>query len=76
MPPVRKDEQLTAAALNPWAGDSRECGVVMCEKCAELDRRISLLRAMMENMSDPSTVESANKLIHEMEAQKAGFHPE
>jgi hypothetical protein len=48
----------------------------MCDKCAELDRRISLLKTMIENMADPSSVEAADRLIREMEAKKAEYHPE
>jgi hypothetical protein len=49
---------------------------VMCWKCIELDRRIGHLRRMMEQLSDPLTIEAANKMIEEMEAEKAKLHPE
>jgi len=48
----------------------------MCDKCAELDRRIGHLRKMIELLEDPGTVEAANKLIEQMEATKATFHRE
>jgi hypothetical protein len=46
----------------------------MCAKCEELDRRIGLLKTMIENMADPATVESANKMIEKMQAEKARLH--
>jgi hypothetical protein len=48
----------------------------MCEKCAELDRRIDHLRSMVEKLADPQTLAAANKLIEEMESEKAQLHPE
>lgn len=51
----------------------RELG--MCEKCAEIDRRIGHIRTMIANLAAPDTVAAANKLIEEMEARKAQLHP-
>jgi hypothetical protein len=48
----------------------------MCDKCTELDRRMGLLKKMIERLEDPSTVEAANKLIEQMEVTKATLHPE
>ena len=42
----------------------------MCDKCLEVDRRIGLLKRMIEQLADPGTIEAANKLIEEMEATK------
>jgi hypothetical protein len=47
----------------------------MCEKCAELDRRIDHLRRMIEQLQDLQTMDAANQLIEEMEAKKAKLHP-
>ena len=47
----------------------------MCDKCLEVDRRIGLLKRMIEQLVDPATLEAANKLIEEMEATKP-LHPE
>jgi hypothetical protein len=60
-----------------YAGDnSRKCGELrMCEKCVEIDRRIALLKKMIEQLADPATVETANKMIEEMEARKVQLHP-
>jgi hypothetical protein len=46
----------------------------MCEKCAELDRRIGYLKKMIERLEDPEAVEAAVKLIEQMEATKATLH--
>ena len=48
----------------------------MCDKCTELDRRIGLLKKMIERLEDPGTVEAANNLIDQMETRKAAYHPE
>jgi hypothetical protein len=48
----------------------------MCEKCAELDRRIGHLKSMIEHLADQKAVAAANRLIEEMEAEKAALHPE
>jgi hypothetical protein len=54
----------------------RECGTDMCDKCAELDKRIERYRQIRERVLDPQLAEGIGKLIEEAEAQKAGFHPE
>jgi len=48
----------------------------MCDKCTELDRRIGLLKKMVERLEDLATIEAVNKLVEEMEACKAQLHPE
>ena len=50
-------------------------GASMCEKCDEIDRRVGLLRKMMEQLVDPGTLEAATNLIEEMEATMP-LHPE
>ena len=47
----------------------------MCDKCLEVDRRVGLLKRMIEQLADLGTIEAANKLIEEMEATKP-LHPE
>ena len=48
----------------------------MCDKCAELDKKIAHFKDLASRLVDPQTVEGANKLIKEMQAQKAALHPE
>jgi hypothetical protein len=48
----------------------------MCDRCAELDRRIGHLNRMVEQLRDPRTTDAANKMIEEMEAEKGKLHPE
>ena len=48
----------------------------MCEKCAEIDRRIGHMKSMIEHFADQQTVAAANALIEEMKAEKAKLHPE
>jgi hypothetical protein len=48
----------------------------MCDKCTEIDRRIGHLRTMVAQLTDQKTVEAANKMIEEMQAQKAALHSE
>jgi hypothetical protein len=54
----------------------RECETDMCDKCAELDKRIERYRQIRERVLDPQLAEGIGKLIEEAEAQKAAFHPE
>jgi hypothetical protein len=48
----------------------------MCDKCEELDKKIEPCRQLAERVRDPLLTEGVGKLIEEMEAQKAAFHPE
>jgi hypothetical protein len=48
----------------------------MCEKCAELDRKIGHYRVILARVPDPQLSEGIAKLIEEAEAQKAAFHSE
>ncbi|HWO28327.1 MAG TPA: hypothetical protein VNO32_05975 [Candidatus Acidoferrum sp.] len=48
----------------------------MCEKCIELDKKIKHYRQLAERVGDPLLTEGVGKLIEEIEAQKAAFHPE
>jgi hypothetical protein len=60
-----------------WRGtNSRKCGNGMCKKCADIDRKIELLRRMMEELVDPETTKAAKDLVKIMEAEKARYHPE
>jgi len=47
----------------------------MCEICAELDRKIVHLRRMVEQFTDPGTINAAEIMIKEIEAEKAQHHP-
>jgi len=48
----------------------------MCETCNELDKKIERYRQLAARVRDPLLTEGVGKLIEEMEAQKAAFHPE
>jgi hypothetical protein len=48
----------------------------MCDKCAELDNKIEHYRSLVAKVMDPLTAERVGKLIEDMQAQKAGLHPE
>jgi hypothetical protein len=48
----------------------------MCDRCEELDKKIAHYRQMIARVLDPLLTEGVGKLIEEMEAQKAAFHPE
>jgi hypothetical protein len=47
----------------------------MCEKCVELDRRVSHLRTLLANMTDSRTVAAINVMVEKIETEKAAFHP-
>jgi len=48
----------------------------MCDKCQELDKKIERYRHLMTRINDQLAREGIEKLIEEMQAQKAAFHPE
>jgi hypothetical protein len=48
----------------------------MCDKCKELDEKIEHYRQLAARVRDPLLTEGVGKMIEEMEAKKAAFHPE
>jgi hypothetical protein len=48
----------------------------MCEKCLEIDEKIERYRSILRSIRDEATVDGAEKLIADLEAQKAALHPE
>jgi hypothetical protein len=48
----------------------------MCEKCVEIDKKIERYRNILRSIRDEATVDGAEKLIADLEAQKAALHPE
>ena len=48
----------------------------ICDKCVELDKRITHYQTLALRVMDPPTVEGINKLINEMQARKAALHRE
>jgi hypothetical protein len=52
----------------------RSSGVLMCDKCAELDRKIGRYRQILERVLDAQVTEGVGKLIEAAEAEKAALH--
>jgi hypothetical protein len=51
------------------------CGLAsMCEKCLELDRRVSHLRTLIANVTDSQTIAAMNVMIEKIEAEKVALH--
>jgi hypothetical protein len=48
----------------------------MCDKCAELDKKIEHYRSLVARVTDEQTNTGLRKLIDGLEAQKAALHPE
>jgi hypothetical protein len=48
----------------------------MCDKCDELDKKIEHYHRLASQITDQQFNERANKLIAELEAEKAALHPE
>ena len=48
--------------------------VTMCDKCAELDKKIDHYRRMLLSIGDQVTVERIEALIADLQAQKAALH--
>jgi hypothetical protein len=49
---------------------------VMCDKCEQLDKKIEHFRQLAMRIMDPQLSEGIDKLIKEMQAQKAALHPD
>jgi hypothetical protein len=47
----------------------------MCEKCANIDRKIAHYRGLTVAIGDRLTVDRINALIEELQTQKAALHP-
>ncbi|MBR1237087.1 hypothetical protein [Bradyrhizobium sp. AUGA SZCCT0182] len=48
----------------------------MCEKCDEIDKTIERYRRIKQRILDQQLIDGAQKLIDELEADKAALHPE
>jgi hypothetical protein len=48
----------------------------VCEKCIEIDRAVARYRQIKRSISDQLTVDRAQDIIAELEAEKAQLHPE
>jgi hypothetical protein len=49
-------------------------GLAMCEKCADLDRKIEHYERLRLSIADQVTVERIKELVAQMKAQKADLH--
>ena len=54
----------------------RKCGTDMCEKCAELDKKIERCERAVVSVGDRVTVERLMAMVKDLQAQKAALHPE
>ena len=50
-----------------------EAGRIMCEKCDEIDRKISDYRGITQLITDQQTLDGIAQLIEKMTAEKAAF---
>jgi hypothetical protein len=48
----------------------------MCDKCAELDKKIERYRRVSSSLADQITIDRVKALIDELQTQKAELHPE
>ena len=48
----------------------------MCEKCVELDGKIDHYQSLASKITDKAMLDGIKKLIEQMKALKASFHPE
>jgi hypothetical protein len=48
----------------------------MCDKCDEIDKTIERYRRIQQRILDQQLADGAQKLIAELEADKAALHPE
>jgi hypothetical protein len=56
--------------------EPRECGTDMCDKCAELDKRIERYRRLSSSITDQLTIDRIKDMIADLVAQKLALHPE
>jgi hypothetical protein len=55
----------------------RECGTgIMCDKCAELDKRIERCERAVVSVGNRVAVERLMAMVKDLQAQKAALHPE
>jgi hypothetical protein len=59
-----------------WPVTTREYGIAMCEKCAELDSKIEHYRLLASRLTDQAILDGIKQLIERMQDQKAALHPE
>jgi hypothetical protein len=50
-------------------------GVIMCEKCVEIDKTIVRYQRILLSIGDQVTVDRTKELIADLETQKAALHP-
>jgi hypothetical protein len=54
----------------------RDAGLGMCEKCAEIDKKIEHYKNLSFLITDQRTLDGIKQLIGQLEAEKAAMHPE
>jgi hypothetical protein len=70
-----------SAETNPLVGSryhdgAAQSGTDMCEKCAELDKKIERCERAVVSVGDRATVERLMAMVKDLQAQKAALHPE
>jgi len=88
-PAVREDfqrlrsnfEQIPSNRLNVQAASKaapvpNKDGVIMCEKCVEIDKAVARYQGILLSIGDPVTVDRTRELIADLQAQKVALHPE
>jgi hypothetical protein len=51
-------------------------GCFMCSRCHRIDDRIRRLQDMARRLLDQQTLDGIADLVRELEAEKAGLHPQ
>jgi hypothetical protein len=59
-----------------WPATTREYGIAMCGKCAELDSKIEHYRLLASRLTDQAILDGIKQLLERMQDQKAALHPE
>ena len=47
----------------------------MCEKCAEIDKRIERYERIAASINDQFTIDGIRALVEQLRVQKAALHP-
>ena len=59
-----------------WRGGSPPVGAgTMCDKCAELEKKIEHYERIRSSINDQLTVDRIKELVERMRTQKAALHP-
>jgi hypothetical protein len=76
---LSKDEQIGILCVSLIRSNwlrRRDAGLGMCEKCAEIDKKMDHYQNLSFLITDQPTLEAIKKLTEQLKAEKVLLHPE